>query len=189
VGNDPGELLESLKRAASALRQAGIGFAVAGGAAAYARGAAMPTHDVDFVLCLEDVDTAAKALAGAGLRIAHPPEDWLIKAYDGDNMIDLIHQLAGRPVTPGLLGRADELEVAAVRVPVLDATDLVVSWLRAFSEHHADFAAALTSVRPLREQVDWRQVRSQSGDSPFARAFLVLLEELGIVGHEDQEAR
>jgi hypothetical protein len=53
--------------------------------------------------------------------------------------------------------------------------------MRAFSEHHADFAGVLTCVRPLREQVDWDLVRQQAGQSAFARAFLVLLEGLGVI--------
>jgi BON domain len=64
---------------------------------------------------------------------------------------------------------------------VLDATDLVVSWLRSFSEHHADFADTLTNVRPMREQVRWDRVRQETSGSAFARSFLVLLEGLGVI--------
>src|SRR5947209_5976260 len=84
-------LLETMKKAATVLRTAGLPFALAGGAAAYARGAAPPLH-------------------------------------------------------------------------------------------HADFADALTSVRPMREQVDWDRVRRETSGSAFARAFLVLLEGLGVIG-------
>jgi hypothetical protein len=178
---DPLRLLDTLKTTAAALRSAGVPFAVAGGTAAYARGAAPPFHDIDLVIMESDVPEAVKALMGAGMRIEDPPEDWLIKAFDEDRMVDLIFRLAGAPVTPELLARADELDVAAIRMPVLDATDLVVSWLRSFSEHHADFAGTLTCVRPLREQADWEAVRAATADSPFARAFLVLLEELKVL--------
>lgn len=176
-----GRLLETLKRAAAILRRAGIPFALAGGGAAYARGAAPPVKDVDFVLLESDVGKAAAAMDAGGMQVENPPEDWLIKAYDGDQVIDLIFRLADRPVTRELLDRADELEVAAAHMPVLDATDLVIAWLRVFSEHQADFAATLTCVRPLREQVDWARVQAQTGDSPFAHAFLVLLARLGVV--------
>jgi hypothetical protein len=171
-----------MKRAATILREAGVRFALAGGAAAYARGAAPPLHDVDFVITEADADVAAHALAAGDMKVERPPEGWLIKAFDGDQMTDLIFCLGGVPVTAELLDRAEEMDVEAIRVPVLDATDLVVSWLRSFSEHHADFADALTNVRPMREQADWDQVRHQTRGSPFARAFLVLLEELGVIG-------
>jgi hypothetical protein len=78
------------------------------------------------------------------------------------------------------------MDVEAIRLPVLDATDLVVSWLRSFSEHHADFADALTNVRPMREQVDWDRARRETQGSAFARAFLVLLEGLAVIGGPGQ---
>jgi hypothetical protein len=174
-------LLEAMKKAATVLRQAGVPFALAGGGAAYARGAAPPVHDIDFVLAEDDVGAAAQALAASGMTIEYPPEGWLVKAFDGDQMVDLIFVLGGIPVTAELLGRAEEMEVASVRLPVLGATDLVLSWMRAFTEHRADFAGALTCVRPLREQVDWDAVRREAGQSAFARAFLVLLEGLGVI--------
>lgn len=174
-------LLESMKKAATVLRQAGIRFVLAGGGAAYARGAAPPVHDIDFALAEADVKAAAQALAASGMTIEYPPEGWLVKAFDGSQMIDLIHRLGGVPVTGELLDRAEEFEVAAIRLPVLGATDLVLSWLRSFSEHRADFAATLTCVRPLREQVDWAVVRQEAGQSAFARAFLVLLEGLRVI--------
>ena len=180
-GQNDDSVLETLKRAATAMGKAGVPFALVGSVAAYARGGALPSHDVDFALREQDVPAAEKALAGAGMEIVHPPEDWLVKAYDNGTLVDLIFRLSGHPVGPSLLSRAEELDVAAVRMPVVDATDLVLSWLRAFSEHHADFAMTLMHVRPLREQVDWECVRAEVGDSPFAAAFLVLLERLQVL--------
>jgi hypothetical protein len=174
-------LIDCMKRVAADLTRAGVPFALAGGGAAYARGAAAPTHDIDFVLCPDDATAAAGVLADGGMRIEHPPENWLVKAYDGAAMVDLIFKVNGRPVTPELLARAELMEVAAVRMPVLDATDLVISWLRSFTEHYADFAATLTLVRPLREQADWPRVRTETCGAPFAEAFLVLLERLGVI--------
>jgi hypothetical protein len=170
-----------MKKAATILRKAGLPFALAGGGAAYARGAAPPLHDVDFVIVEADADAAAHALAASNMRVERPPEGWLIKAFDGDQMVDLIYCLGGVPVTRELLDRAEEMDVEAIRLPVLDATDMVVSWLRSFSEHHADFADALTNVRAMREQVDWDRVRRETSGSAFARAFLVLLEGLTVI--------
>jgi hypothetical protein len=180
-GLDDSSVVATLKRAAAALSRAGVPFALVGSFAAYARGGALPSHDVDFALTEQDVPTAEKALADIGMEIVHPPEDWLVKAYDDGTLVDLIFRLSGEPVGPGLLSRAEEFDVAAIRMPVIPATDLVLSWLRSFNEHHADFAVTLTYVRPLREQVDWEHVRAQTAGSPFACAFLVLLEQLQVV--------
>jgi hypothetical protein len=176
----PYPLLVTLKQAAAVLRDNGFPYALAGGGAAYARGATPPVHDVDFLIREEDAAAAAKAFEASGMRVETPPEGWLIKAWDEDRMIDLIFRLAGHPDTPALLARAEEVSVAAVPMPVLTVTDLVIAWLSAFSEHHADFAGTLTCVRPLREQVDWDRVRSQTDGSAFAAAFLVLLRELRV---------
>lgn len=83
-------ILETLKRAGSGLKEAGVRFALAGGCAAYARGAAPSLHDVDFALVEEDVPAAFDALRTLGFHTRKPPEDWLVKAYDGDHLVDLI---------------------------------------------------------------------------------------------------
>jgi hypothetical protein len=181
-------LLALLKTAADAMTSAGVPFALAGGAAAYARGGLPPEHDIDFVVRPADVPAAMAALAGAGLRVVDPPEDWLVKAFDGDDMLDLIFCLAGEPVTTELLDRAGPLDVGTARLPVLAVTDLVISWLRAFSDQHADFARVLAMVRPIREQADWPAVRAATGGSAFAAAFLVLLERLRVIEPEEVSA-
>jgi hypothetical protein len=105
----------------------------------YARGGPLPTHDVDFLVLADDVTRATDALADAGLRIEQPALDWLIKAYDGERLVDLIHHPVGRPVTPEILDRSSELEVAALRMPVASATDLMVFKLLTYREHECDF--------------------------------------------------
>jgi hypothetical protein len=174
-------LLVSLKRAASVLKDAGVGFALAGGFAAYARGAAISTHDVDFVLREQDVDAAVSALTAAGMRYRECPEDWLAKVYDDDRLIDLIFRPSGRPVDGGLLERAQELPVAAVNMPVLPADDLVIMRLQAFTETACDFSDFLHVCRALREQVDWPKVAKETEHSPYAYAFLTLLHRLDVI--------
>ncbi|MFD0691618.1 nucleotidyltransferase family protein [Actinomadura fibrosa] len=174
-------LLLTLKRAAAALQEAGVGFALAGGFAAYAHGAAVSTHDVDFLVRERDVPAALEALENAGMRHVDSPENWLAKAYDGDHLIDLIHSPAGRPVREDLFTRAEDLSVGAVFMPVLPATDLVVMRLLAFTETACDFSGFLHVSRALREQVDWESVAEQTAESPYAYAFLTLLTRLGVI--------
>lgn len=89
--------------------------------------------------------------------------------------------MSDRPVTPDLIKRAEPLQVAAVILPVLEATDLVVSWLLPMSEHSCDYGSMLPQVRALREQVDWDRVASVVAGSPYASTFLVLLERLKVL--------
>lgn len=173
-------LLETLKRVATGLKRAGVDFALGGGYAVYARGGPKSEHDVDFVLREEDVDRALDTLSQEGLQPCRPPEDWLVKVYDGGLTVDLIYRLNGRPAEQ-FLDTADEMEVGSVRMAVLSGTALVTSRLRALTEHNCDFGAILPMVRALREQVDWAAVRSDSDGSPYAEAFLVLAENLDLI--------
>jgi hypothetical protein len=175
------EITETLKRAAAALRGADVPFALAGSVAAWARGGPSPSNDLDFAIRADDAERAERALAEFGMRTERPPEGWLLKAWDGDVLVDLIWDLEGLEEPDVLLERAEELSVQAVRMPVLRLNDVVVSKLCSFDEHDLDFAGALAIARALREQVDWRDVRERTAESPYARGFLALLEALEIV--------
>ena len=175
------DLLETVKKAAVELKRADLRFALCGGWAAYARGGPRSEHDADFALLERDVAMALDALTAAGFS-ADPdaPEDWLAKLYDRGNLVDLIFRLSGEPVTEQILGRVETIEVGSVQMPVLSATDLVVTKLLTFRDHYADFGSALPMVRALREQVDWAEVRRRTEQSPFAEAFLLLCDRLGL---------
>lgn len=174
-------ILDTLKRASSGLKDANVKYALAGGCAAYARGAAPSLHDVDFVITEHDVPAALEALRGIGFQTAKPPEDWLVKAYDDGRLVDLIFKVSDKSVTDALLERAEPMKASAVIVPVLEATDLVISWLMPLSEHACDYGGLLPQVRALREQVDWPRVAAVTASSPYAATFLTLLERLGVL--------
>ncbi|MEV4294768.1 nucleotidyltransferase family protein [Microbispora rosea] len=175
-------ILETLKRAGAGLKEAGVRFALAGGCAGYARGAAPSLHDVDFALVEEDVPLALKTLESHGFRTAKPPEDWLVKAFDEEGvLVDLIFSLADRPVTEAMIARAEPINTAALSLPVLEATDLVISWILPLSEHACDYGSLLPMVRAMREQVDWDRVASVAAPSPYASTFVTLLERLHII--------
>ena len=182
-------LVATLKSAAAALRDAGVPFAVGGGFAAWARGAPPTEHDVDLFVCQEDIDAALEALAGVGMRPERPPEGWLVKAWDGDVLVDLIFAPSGFDVTPSVLARSEELNLAGMELPVLPADDLFVSRLLALHEHHLDFEALLPLARALREKVDWYELATRVRDSPYARTFLFLLEELDVIPRQKSAVR
>lgn len=180
VTHERDALQDGLRKAAVALTEAEIPFALVGGYAAWARGAPEPSHDADFGIQESDVPRAKTALAEAGLDVREPSENWLFKAFHEGQLVDVLFRMVGEPITTEQLARADELEVLAVRMPVLPATDIVSAKLRVLGEHACDFGRLLAIVRALREQIDWPRVRSEVGDHPYARAFLFLADELGI---------
>lgn len=178
-------LRRALKRSASALKRDGVPFALAGGYALWAHGAPEPEHDVDLVVAEPDVEAAAVSLAAEGFEILRPPEDWLFKALAGgteapDAMVDVLHRLQGVPVDPELLATASQHELLGLRIPVLPPTPIMVAKLGSLSEHYCDFATLLPAVRALRELLDWPVVREATAGSPFAEAFLLVTDRLGI---------
>lgn len=180
------KILDTLKQAVGALRDAQIPFALAGGIASWARGGPPREHDLDFFVKPEDADRALAALAEAGMRPEKPPEGWLYKAFDGDVMVDLIFEPASGPVTGEELERAEELEVQATRMHVLAATDILATKLLALKEHDVDYDSVLEISRALREQVDWDDLRARTEHSPYAKAFFTLVEELGVLPRDER---
>lgn len=177
-------IVESLRRAAAALREADVPFVLGGSLAAWARGGPETTKDLDLLVRPEHVDAAMAVLAGAGMRVERPPEDWLCKAWDGDVMIDVIFRLTDGPVEDGVFESAEELNVASVRMPVMALEDMLVARLLALDDHHLDLAALVLIGRALREQVGWGEVRRRTAHSPYAAAYFALLEGLGIIDAE-----
>ena len=174
-------LLEAMKKAAGVLRKAEVPFVLGGGLACWARGAPKTEHDVDFLVRPEDAERARDALAEAGMRTEEPPEGWLLKAYDNEVMIDLIFSPQGGPIDDDIFERAEELEVAATRLKVAALEDVIVQKLLALSEQEPDYSSVLELARSLREQIDWDEVRRRTEDSPFAKGYFTLLDELEIV--------
>ncbi len=170
-----------LKRTAVALKEGEVPFALCGGYAAWMRGAPEPDHDADFLVPAAEAERAAKALADAGLQVVDPAEDWLFKVVRDDVFVDVLWRTCGRPVELDLIDRADVLPVLSVQMPVLAATDVVVTKLMALDEHYCDFGRMLPVARALREQVDWPRVEREVADNDFAVVFLHLLGRLGVV--------
>jgi hypothetical protein len=174
-------LVETTRKAGAVLRDADVPFALGGGLASWVRGGPKTEHDIDFFVKPEDAERALASLADAGFRPERPVEAWLVKAYDGDLLVDLIFSPASGDVDDELLARADELEVAAVKMPVASLEDVMVTKLLALNEQEPDFGGCLEIARSLREQIDWDRVRERTADAPFAAAFFTLVEELGVV--------
>jgi hypothetical protein len=187
--DDAPDLREALKTVAVALKRSGMPFALMGGYAVWARGGPEPDHDVDFLIADEDADQVAQFLADEDLDVVQPPEDWLFKVFTDGAMVDIIHGPVGGPVHRDEVERATPMEVLSVRMPVLEATELVVHKLAALDEHYCDVAQLLPVLRALREQVDWERVERETADNDFAAMVLFLLRRLSIVVQEPaQEA-
>jgi hypothetical protein len=174
-------LVNTLKRVASVLKQAEVPFALGGSFAVYAHGGHSSDHDVDFVIREQDKDRALEELSAVGFEVEQPPEDWLVKVFDEGRMVDLIYRPVESPVTDATLRDTVMRPVEAINMPVLSATQLMVHKLLSYTQHYCDFATGLPVARSLREQIDWDRVRELTAKSPYAEAFLVLLDRLDVV--------
>jgi hypothetical protein len=175
-----GDLLVTMKRAAAALREAEVEFLLGGGLAIWALGGPPTDHDVDFFVRERDAQRGLEALVEAGMRSERPPEGWLVKAYDGEVLVDLIFSPAGGPVDDAFFARATDIEVSAQRLRVASIDDVLATKLLAITEQEPDFRDVLAVARALREQIDWDEVEARASSSPFARGFFAIAEGLGI---------
>ena len=175
------QIKQSLKRGAAALRDAGVPFVVGGGLASWARGGPESGHDVDFFVTPDDAERAWKALEGVGMRLERPPEAWLLKAWDGDVLIDIIFEPSGLEITEDLIADAEEIEILAQAMKVLSLEDLMVTKLACLREHHVDYESHLEITRSLRERIDWDEVRRRAADTPYVQAFFTLAEGLELI--------
>ena len=174
-------LATTLKRVASVLKQSEIPFALGGSFAVYAHGGHSSDHDVDFLIREQDKERALEELAAVGFEVEQPPEDWLVKVFDDGRMVDLIYRPVETPVTDATLADSVVRPVEAIAMPVLSATQLMVHKLLSYTQHYCDFATGLPVARSLREQIDWERVRRETAQSPYAEAFLILLDRLDVV--------
>jgi len=175
------EIEHALKRSAAALRDAGVPFLLGGSLASWARGGPETRHDLDLMIKPEDVERSLEALEGAGMRPERPPEEWLVKAWDGETLVDLIYCPKGMPIDDEVIARGEELAVLGMEIRVMALEDVMTTKLLALTEHSLRYEGLLRISRALREQIDWDEVRSRTGSSPFARAYFVLLEGLEIL--------
>jgi Uncharacterised nucleotidyltransferase len=173
-------LIDTMKIAVAALRDAHVPFVLGGSVAAWARGGPEPDNDLDLMVPPAHAETALDALARAGMRPERPPEEWLFKAWHGEVMVDVIFMPSGVEMTEEVIERADTISVMAIATPVMALEDVLITMLYALDEHALDYSKLLAITRALREQIDWSSLGARASGSPFAKAFMTLVEELRI---------
>lgn len=173
-------IFETLRIAIAAMRDADVPFVLGGSFAAWVRGGPLPQNDLDLMVKPADAERALEALAAAGMRTERPPEEWLVKAWHGDVMVDVIFHPAGLEMTDEVLDRADQIAVMAIATPVMALEDMLATKLMSLDEHSLDYRGLLAISRALREQVDWEALYARTCQSAFAKAFFTLVRELGI---------
>jgi hypothetical protein len=176
----------TLKKSVAAFREAQVPTLLGGSLAIWARGGPETRHDLDFMVKPDDSERALQALVDVGMRPEKPPEGWLYKAWDGDVLVDIIFQPRGLTMTDEVFERGETREVMAISVNLMALEDVFATKLLALDEHNCDYSSLLLRARSLREQIDWDHLRERTEDWPFARAFFVLAEGLGVIQEETE---
>lgn len=176
-----GPILSTLRRCVALLREAGIPFIVGGSLAAWARGGPEVTNDLDIMVRPSDAERVLELLVEAGMRPERPPEEWLLKAWDGDVLVDIIFETVEGEVTDEVIARGEALTVTSMAMNVMGLEDMFALRLQTLNEHHLEYAGLLKMARALREQVDWDAVRARVQHTPYGTAFFTILEGLGVV--------
>jgi predicted nucleotidyltransferase len=171
----------SLRKAVAALQQRRVPFMLGGSLAVWARGGPESCNDLDLMLRSEDADAALGALEEAGMRAERPPEGWLVKAWDGEVLVDLIFGPKGLTVDDAMFERSEPVSVFGLEVRAMALEDVLITKLRALHEHYLDYDSVLQMTRAVRERIDWDHVRRATEESPYARAFFTLAEGLDLI--------
>jgi hypothetical protein len=185
----PQQLEATLKRSVAALEDARVPYLLGGSLASWARGGPQTRNDLDLMVRPKHAEQALEALERAGMKPERPLEEWLLKAWDGEVLVDLIFEPAGLELTDEVFERGERLRILGMNVDVLAIEDVVTTKLMSIDERAIRYESLLQIARALREQIDWGAVRSRTASSPFSRPFFVLLEELGIFGESEQARR
>ena len=157
------DLTQVLSRVVNELDKHGVHYALIGGMAMAMRGIQRTTLDLDFVLLLNDLETADQILQSHGYHREFHSEN--VSHYMGKDAtlgrIDLLHAFRGP--TLGMLERADRLPwPSGVAVPVVHLEDLIGLKVQAFvndpSRQERDWADIIQIIRHARDHsvaVDW----------------------------------
>ncbi len=173
-------MAEATKTAAAALEADGIPYLLGGGLGCWAQGGPPSTNDVDLFILPGDAERALEAMEKVGLRTEHPPEQWLVKAWHGDTLIDLIFGPAGLEMTREVIDRGRTRGLFGMDIEVMSLDDILVTKLMALDEHSLDYSQLLLIARALREHIDWAGIEARTADSPYARPFFTLASALSL---------
>jgi hypothetical protein len=180
VSHDIDALVETAKRAIAALEAEQVPYLLGGGLGCWALGGPPSSNDVDLMLRREDAERALAALEAAGFRGERPPEQWLLKAWEEEVLIDLIFAPSGLRIDDAVLARGTTVGIGGMNVRVMDLDDIFVTKLMSIDEHACDYEGHLAIARALREKLDWARLREETAASPFAAAFFALADGLEI---------
>jgi hypothetical protein len=169
-------------KAMSALERGGVPFLVGGAhAVAHYTGIVRHTKDLDVYVRPADAARALAALGKAGYRTELTFEHWLGKAFERDDLVDVIFSSGNglAKVDDAWFEHAVEAEVVGVPAKLCPAEEII--WSKAFilERDRCDVADVAHILRACAERLDWARLVARFG--PYWRILLAQLVLFGFI--------
>ncbi|HEX2058048.1 MAG TPA: nucleotidyltransferase [Actinomycetota bacterium] len=166
-----------------------IPYLAIGGLASATYGRPRPTKDIDVFVKPEDAERCVKALEAAGFTTEETKEDWLLKAYKNDVLVDVIFRIHNSIyLDDDMTARARRHEVKGTTVKVVPAEDFIVMQAVTHSEDTPHYwYNALTVIASA--EIDWDYVVRRSSHGPRRVLSLLLYAQSNDLAVPDQVIR
>ncbi|HEX2057115.1 MAG TPA: nucleotidyltransferase [Actinomycetota bacterium] len=150
----------------AAVEEEGLPYLAIGGLANAAYGRPRPTKDIDLLVKPEDAERCLKTLEGAGFESEDPKEDWLLKAYKEDVLVDIIVRVHNSIyLDDDMVARARRHELKGATIRVVPPEDFLVMQACTHSEDTPHYwYNALTVIAST--DIEWEYVLRRSSHGP-----------------------
>ncbi len=156
-------LFEQLRELVSRFEAGGIRHALIGGLAVNVHGYSRATHDVDFLVDLDDEARIHALMLEMGYEAIDRRED-LSSYVSGNRRADFVH--AHREVSRALLSGATRVAYGGLQLAVISAEGLLGLKIQAFNDDPRrlrDLADMLEVMRERGSTLNWEEVRGYFG--------------------------
>ncbi len=188
--SDDNEIYDSvLREVVETVENEGLPYVAIGGLATAVFGRPRPTKDIDLMVKPEDAERCLKALESAGFSTEVPPEDWLLKAYKQDVLVDVIFRIHNSIyLDDDMLARATEHRLKGTTLKVVPPEDFIVMQACTHSEDTPHYwYNALTVI--AKSELDWDYVLRRSSHGPRRVLSLLLYAQSNDLAVSDQVIR
>lgn len=166
-----------------------IPYLAIGGLASATYGRPRPTKDIDVLVKPEDAERCMKTLESAGFDTEEPKEDWLLKAYKNEVLVDVIFRIHNSIyLDDDMIARARRHELKGTRIAVVPAEDFIVMQACTHSEDTPHYwYNALTVIAS--SEIEWDYVVRRSSHGPRRVLSLLLYAQSNDLAVPDQVIR
>ncbi|HYP22737.1 MAG TPA: nucleotidyltransferase [Actinomycetota bacterium] len=149
-----------------AVEDEGLPYLAIGGLATATYGRPRPTKDIDVFVKPEDAERCVKTLESGGFSTEDPKEDWLLKAYKDDVLVDVIFRIHNSIyLDDDMIARGRRQELKGTTIKVVPPEDFIVMQACTHSEDTPHYwYNALTVIAS--SEIDWDYVIRRSSHGP-----------------------